>query len=228
MTTSGMDRENERFAETPGRPIDARQADDRPAEGGFLEQAVELLSQQTWCWGRDIMRPEGNWLMEIGFDRIQPPDERDGSSVYSLLLPPGRCVVLRAFGVFYGDSRYGGVFLPRFEFRPLYTTTATLIRPPWSRKDLPELQEPTESQRASCVALTLDLIDWLRSYEVGIVERLGIEYRRSTLVSWDTGERLVTPAEEMASAWRTLGVAIADDLATILPTHRSISRRAAG
>ncbi|MEM9657068.1 MAG: hypothetical protein AAF961_01795, partial [Planctomycetota bacterium] len=62
------------------------------------QHAVDLLSQQVWCWGRDILRPEGNWLIEVGFERVEPPaDRQDCSSVYALRLPLGRCVVLRGF-----------------------------------------------------------------------------------------------------------------------------------
>ena len=28
-----------------------------------IEDAIGLLSQQLWCWGCDILRPEGNWLL---------------------------------------------------------------------------------------------------------------------------------------------------------------------
>ncbi len=179
-------------------------------ECGPIEYAVGLLSQQAWCWGRDILRPEGNWLLEIGFDRIEPPaDRKECSSVYSLKLPRGRCVVLRGFGVFYGDLQCGGVFLPRYEFRPRYTTHAALECPPWSDADLPKLSAPTDSQRTACTSLTLGLIDWIRSYEVTIAKRLGIEYRRSTLLQWDDGKRPITPAEEMASAWRALSLLVA-------------------
>ena len=180
------------------------------AEGDPLHQAVGLLSQQTWCWGRDILRPEGNWLLEIGFRRIKPPDDRENcASVYSLQLPEQRCVVLRGFGVFYGDHRRGGVFLPRYEFAPRYSTESTLRCPPWTDDDLPSLEPPNESQRNDCVALTLDLIDWIRSYEVTIVKRLGISYRRSTLERWNNGKRLFTPAEKFASAWRELSFQVA-------------------
>ena len=104
----------------------------------LFKYAVTLLSQQIWCWGCDIMRPEGNWLIEIGFNRIEPPDNRkDCPSVYSLELPRGQSVVLRGFGVFFGDSAHGGIFVPRYEFQPKYTKSATLDRPPWSDEDLP-------------------------------------------------------------------------------------------
>lgn len=192
--------------------VDQQPTDRQSTKCDPLQHAVGLLSQQAWCWGRDILRPEGNWLLEIGFDRIQPPaDRKDCSSVYTLDLPRGRCVVLRGFGAFYGDRQRGGVFLPRYEFRPRYTTHATLECPPWSDADLPKLSAPTNSQRTACTSLTLDLIDWIRSYEVTISERLGIEYRRSTLIKWDDGKRRFTPAEELASAWRALSFRVADN-----------------
>lgn len=175
-----------------------------------IQQAVGLLSQQCWCWGRDVLRPAGNWLLEIGFERIEPPaDREDCSSVYSLQLPDDRRVVLRGFGVFYGDAQRGGIFLPRYEFEPKYTTQMELECPPWSGDDLPELRVPAKSQRGVCAALVLELLDWIRHYEVDVVERLGIEYRRATLVKWNNGKRHFTPAESVASAWRKLSIQVA-------------------
>ena len=186
--------------------------DQQEAGSDAIKDAVGLLNQQTWCWGRDILRPEGNWLCESGFARLKPPTDReDSTSVYQLELPGGRYVLLRGFGVFYGDRAYGGVFLPRFAFQPRYTTDATLDRPPWSDVDLPKLSSPTDWQRKACAALTIDLIDWIRSYEVHIIQRLGIEYRRRTLVKWDNGKRPFTPAEKFASAWRELSFQVAAD-----------------
>lgn len=182
----------------------------RSSDGNPIAHAVGLLNQQTWCWGRDVLRPEGNWLLEVGFDRIEPPADRQNcSSVYTLELPRQRCVVLRGFGVFYGDGRRGGVFLPRYEFAPKYTTVSTLECPPWSNEDLPNLSPPTELQRNACASLVLDLIDWIRSYEVSVVERLGIEHRRQSLVTWDNGKRPFVPAERIASAWRELSFQVA-------------------
>ncbi|MCH9675009.1 MAG: hypothetical protein K0U93_26440 [Gammaproteobacteria bacterium] len=186
-------------------------------EGELLKQAVNLLSQQLWCWGRDILRPEGNWLLDVGFDRIVPPADRKACpSVYALAMPRRRCVVLRGFGVFYGDGQRGGVFLPHYEFEPRYTIQATLDCPPWSRADLPKLNTPIASQQKACAALTLDLIDWIERYEVNIVEQLGIEYRRSTLLKWGDGTRPSVPAERMASAWRELSYRVASDFNAFL------------
>ncbi len=178
--------------------------------GELFDHAVGLLSQQAWCWGQDILRPQGNWLLDIGFARLEPPaDREDCSSVYSLELPHGQCIVLRGFGVFYGDDDRGAIFLPRYDFRPRYTLEAKLRYALWSMDDLPRLTMPNKCQRNSCISLTLDLIDWIRSYEVNIVECLGIEYRRGTLAKWDNGQRPFTPAEKFASAWRELSLQVA-------------------
>lgn len=199
--------------------VDLPVNDDAPVEGDIVKFAVGLLSQQLWCWGRDIVRPAGNWLLEIGFDRIKPPAKREGcSSVYTLELPNERRVVLRGFGAFYGDNQRGGVFLPRYEFGPRYTTHAKLECPPWSIEDLPpNLTCPTDSQRTACRSLTLDLIDWIGNYEETIVDQLGIEYRRSSMVKWDNGKRPIVTAAEMPSAWRSLGLAIAANFQVLVP-----------
>lgn len=177
----------------------------------LLKRGVALLSQQIWCWGRDILRPEGNFLLEIGFDRIKAPADRGKcTSVYTLEFPEGRRVVLRGFGVFYGDDRLGGVFLPRYEFRPRCTSESELKCPPWSDSDLPNLTAPDESRLETCVSLTVDLIDWLATYESRVAERLGAEYRQSTLDAWKVTRQPVLPATEMATAWRSLGGELAD------------------
>ena len=193
----------------------------------LIKHAVGLLSQQIWCWGRDILRPEGNWLIEIGFDRMEPPkDHTDCTSVYTLQLATERRIVLRGFGVFYGEACYGGVFLPRYEFQPKYTTRDVLESPPWLVTDLPKLDPPTEKTLPPCVNLTVSLIHWIEAYERQIVDRLGIEYRRSMLDAWDNKKGPTIPAEEMPRAWQTLGNALADDHLLLLPTHRTKRIRA--
>lgn len=110
---------------------------------------------------------------------------------------------------FYGDDHRGAIFMPRYDFRPRYTKQAELNGPLWSMEDLPILRPPNKHQRNACVSLTLDLIDWIRTYEVNVIECLGVDYRRQTLAKWDNGKRLFTPAEKIASAWRELSFQVA-------------------
>lgn len=173
--------------------------------------AVVLLSQQCWCWGQDVIRPDGNWLVEIGFERHPPPPELSNcSSVYLLRLPEGCNVVLRGFGVFYGRRGVGGVFLPRFEFSPRFSEEASLRSPPWDETELTRLPAPTSHDRDRCLALLLELIDWIQQYESQVADRLGVAYREQTLANWHNGERRTVPAAEFPAAWRDLGCRIAD------------------
>ena len=178
-------------------------------EEGLLTHAKNLFSQQVWCWGRDICRKEGNWLLNIGFQRAEPPADYEQSySAYTLELPNDRCVVLRGSGAFYGDSRYGGIFIPRYEFMPRYMENSTLEYPYWTKSDVQELKLPTEEEQANCDTLTRDFIAWIETYEQNIVDCLGIEYRQKTLIKWDNGERKVIPSEQMINRWKDLGIEI--------------------
>ena len=177
----------------------------------IVEDAINLLSQQIWCWGKDIQKSEGNWLLEIGFSRIELPADREGSSVYSLKISKNKCIYLRAFGILYVDTKYGSIFLPRYEFLPEYTEESTLDKPPWTKKDLPKLKVPTKSQKNNCDSLMLDLLIWIRNYEENIVRKLGIEYREETLIDWDNGRRVVIPAQQIIPQWKIIESAVLDN-----------------
>lgn len=179
--------------------------------------AAGLLSQQIWCWGQDVKRSEGNWLLEIGFQRTAPPEHRkECSSVYTLSLSEKTRVVLRGFGVYIGDDRRGGVFIERYGFTPKHSPKSRLECPPWSGDDLPTFELPTDKQRDATAMLLLELLDWIRQYEYDVVTDLGIDYRRETLTKWNNGKRLFYPAEQMASSWRKLSIALAADPSTWL------------
>ena len=178
---------------------------------------VNLLSQQIWCWGQDILRPKGNWLVELGFGRVAAPADREScSSVYTLELPQSRRVVLRGFGVFYGDDALGGIFLPHFEFVPQYTRYSKLECPPWTEAELPKMSAPSEAQLDACKSLTFDLLAWIRTYEQNVAQRLGVEYRQATLDKWVVHNGPITLAAEMADAWQSLGAAIEENFDTLV------------
>ena len=170
-----------------------------------ISEAVTLFSQQIWCWGRDIERSEGNWLMECGFEFTPAPeDDEYAANHYELSLPNDQRIVLRGFGVFFGDARHGGIYLPRYEFMPMFTLLSTLDRPLFSADDLPPLARPKEDQRPGCVAMLRDALAWIIEYERTVVDRLGLEYRERTLLTWDNGERTVIPAHAIVPSWEAL------------------------
>ena len=178
----------------------------------LISRASRLLSQQVWCWGRDIERSEGNWLMEIGFDRIEPEFKCDHcDSIYTLELPSGKRVMLRAFGVFYGNDQKEGIYLPRYDFLPKYSRRLNIKNPPWEKKDLPKLNYPNNLEVSNCIFLVSELVNWIRTYEENVVNILGLDYRKSTLLEWIKIKELVIPAEDMVSEWKFLETQISED-----------------
>ena len=178
----------------------------------LISRAVKLLSQQVWCWGRDIERIEGNWLMEIGFERTEPTFRCENcDSIYSLELSNGKRVILRAFGVFYGNDQKEGIYLPRYEFLPKYLRRLNIKNLPWEKNDLPELHFPNNSEVSNCVCLVTDLVNWIRTYEENVANILGLDYRKSTLYEWQKIVGSIIPAEDMISEWKFLETKISEN-----------------
>ena len=182
------------------------------SEKTLISRAVKLLSQQVWCWGRDIERIEGNWLMEIGFERSEPTFRGDNcDSIYSLELSNGKRVILRGFGVFYGNDQKEGIYLPRYEFLPKYLRRLNIKNIPWEKNDLPELYFPNNSEVSNCVRLVTELVNWIRTYEENVANILGLDYRKSTLYEWQKIVGSIIPAEDMISEWKFLETKISEN-----------------
>ena len=182
------------------------------SEKTLISRAVKLLSQQVWCWGRDIERIEGNWLMEIGFERSEPTFRGDNcDSIYSLELSNGKRVILRGFGVFYGNDQKEGIYLPRYEFLPKYLRRLNIKNIPWEKNDLPELYFPNNSEVSNCVRLVTELVNWIRTYEENVSNILGLDYRKSTLYEWQKIVGSIVPAKNMISEWRFVETEISEE-----------------
>ena len=128
-------------------------------------------------------------------------------------LPNGRSVIL------YGSDFLATLTVVAFsapEFRPIPKPRDGFM--PWRNEDLPAFDRKIQPRHRSA-SLTLELVDWIRSYEVNIADQLGVEYRRSTLCNWASGDRWFTPAEKQASAWRTLSFRIAADFDAYGPCY---------
>ena len=163
---------------------------------------VNLFSQQIWCWGRDILRKEGNWLIQQGFDGIKSPAERvDSKTIYSLSLSESKSVILRGFGVLFTNQSYGTIFLPRYDFRPKFSEDTELKIPPWELSDLSEFKFPDELEKEHSSSMLIELVDWIIEYEKEIQDKLGIDYRASTLLEWDNGDRVVISAKHIIGNW---------------------------
>jgi hypothetical protein len=167
-----------------------------------LRFATDLFDQQLWCWGYDVRGERGNLLLTNGFERIAPPDAVGTcSSVYRTSPALGTEVVLRGYGVFYGDRSLGGIFLRRFGFDARWSDCWRLDQPPWRENDLPALALPTPEDHGACCRMVGDFSAWSCRYEHTILNAYGHDYRLRSLAA--RGKPLGTPlaAGAMELGW---------------------------
>ena len=161
----------------------------------------ELLHQQCWNWGRDIVRPEGNLLLEAGFLKCRPPDGEAGSSCYTLTLPDGDRLMLWGFGILYVSPREGGVYLNRYQFRPVWLPEEAVDKPIWKPDMIPTGYAPPPPHIP--VDLTVAAIRRIADYEDWVLARYGLGYRLLVLRQWKQPSRRLPP-QTLPQAWRTL------------------------
>ena len=176
-----------------------------PVSGPRRRMGQELLHRQCWNWGRDIVRPEGNLLLEAGFHRRRTPEGEAGSSCYTLALPGGDSLMLWGFGLLYGTPQKGGVYLNRYQFRPVWLPSETLQGPIWKPGMIPAAQAPPSLRIP--VDLTVAAIRRIADYEEWALARCGLEYRRAVLRQWKQPSGQLPP-QALPQAWRTLADAI--------------------
>jgi len=157
-------------------------------------RGILLLNQQCWVWGRDILRPEGNLLIEYGFDKTKPPKGIEGSTQYTFKMASGTIIRLWGFGMFYGRTR--GIHLNRYEFEP---RVARITNDLW-RAD--RLGPMVPLRRYSGLR---PILLWIASYEEWVLTRYGRTYRKQCLIGWK--KKNVNPGS-VSQQWAEL----ADDI----------------
>jgi hypothetical protein len=164
-------------------------------------RGAELMHQQCWCWGQDVRRPEGNLLLEYGFERSRPPDGRRGSSRYTLDRDGAR-LALWGFGVGYAVQGCGGIYVSRYCFVPRWLGECASIEPVWRAEQLDSLRRPfTRREIRRSRRMLRSLIRWMADYERWVEAHCGSRYRCSTLGDW---HRTAIPAGQMAAEWELL------------------------
>lgn len=158
-----------------------------------------LLTQQCWCWGQDVRRPEGNLLLEFGFERRRPPHGESGATAYLLRLLPNCVVTLWGFGMWYGECDRGAIFVGRFDFEPKLSLCAEPPLPIWTPKQLSALPVPrTSIERRLTRELLTDALCWAADYERWAIEKTGLPYRKRCLEAWS--QRFLPP-ENVVESW---------------------------
>jgi hypothetical protein len=166
----------------------------------------ELLDHQCWVFGRDVLNPENNLLIENGFTQVRCPE--GGLTQYELRdgLDESSHVFLWGFGVFFGSEREG-IFLSRSAFTPFRTQ---------GRVELHNKDHHPFVEESSNIELLLRGIAWFAKYEEWISCKTCEQYKLETLEHFP---RRTLQRCDLAIRWRALAGWIAED-----QTNRAVAR----
>lgn len=160
--------------------------------------AVELMHQQCWCWGRDIVAKE-NVLLRFGFERRRA-SICPGATRYEIERDQMR-FALWGFGMWlrlptgeqgFFSRYYRGVWLlPRsFDVACVHD----------DKQVTPHLRRPTPGRDYAIASeLTAAAATLCEQYERWVVDHVGPEHRQQTLTKW---EHPLVESHEMVAAWR--------------------------
>lgn len=170
------------------------------------QRCARQLDQQMWCWGRDIQWTTGNLLLNYGFKRIPSPDPRFHSRYE--WAGNGVHLALWGFGVWFGRSELGSIFLKRFDFRPLYSDQqhAPDIWKPESLSDGFRAVQPASAGTIS--SLLTALMHTVAAYETWTLVRMGEPSRLRILEAWPDRRRGCTPPAVVPAEWERLAAQI--------------------
>ena len=154
---------------------------------------TNLLDQQLWLFGCDIRRDEGNLLLDYGFTRTRASEGVKASSQYQK-----DNVFLWGFGIHYAIGAGEGLFLQRYQFRPMLAATPDAD---WHAQAGSRMLETSDDCQLIRQHLP-DLLRWMATYEAWILDAVGSSYRQRCLAAWP--KRCVTDADEIPVAWQNL------------------------
>lgn len=159
------------------------------------------MGQQVWSWGRDVEYPDGNLLMQFGFERHRDRTTAERSTCYRLDRDQLH-VALWGFGMFFGCRDLGGLYLKRFEFCPYWAPVESLSLDIHWPDELPVFARPRGAlQWRRARKLWKSSLLWIANYEAWVCTTVGLAYRRECVADW---LRPSVRAEKMAAAWRFL------------------------
>lgn len=161
-----------------------------------------LMHHQCWFFGRDILHPDGNLLIEYGFERLGVTNPKVGTNRYRLTVTNQFEVDLWGFGMFYGRAKVGGIFIKRYDFRPRFFDRDRLGSRIFKSDHLPSNGFPrNEAEIRISKDLAINAIGWILGYEDWIEQRCGKNWRRRCLREWSNS---CFPARNIRKNWVSL------------------------
>jgi hypothetical protein len=166
-----------------------------------------LLNQQFWLFGYDVRRPDGNILLDFGFEKCRPPAGGSfTSSRYVRIMNDGLAIGLWGFGMYISEGGERGLFLTRSGLAMRVHTCADVLSANWNPLDCDELRAPRNGADAILARSLLGRgACWVSSYEREVVDRYGLAYRQQALAAW---KRVCCPAEDVGTEWSNVATVL--------------------
>ncbi len=169
----------------------------------YKKQLKPLLHQQMWLFGQDILCPEGNLLYRYQFTHKK--GEKRGGSMYTRW-EKNRQIVLWGWGIWFGQTDMGSIFVNRYKAKPRYTALPRLNQTIHGQARLPHLvyRVGSEVEVETMRRLWCDLLFWLAEYEAWVLEACGCSWRQSALKPFSHTITKLTEVEQLAINWEAL------------------------
>ena len=169
----------------------------------YKKRLKPLLHQQMWLFGQDILCPEGNLLYRHQFIHKRPTSR--GSSMY-IRQDQTVQIVLWGWGIWFGQTEIGAIFVNRFEAKPKFTPVPILSEPIYREEALPLRTSRVSSMThmQSVQQLWVNLLTWLAEYEKWIQATAGKKWRQSTLRAFRHAVTKPESADSIAAQWYML------------------------
>ncbi len=177
--------------------------------------AAALLDFQFWCWGQDIVRPQGNLLMAAGATRTRAP-QRDRATRYDLAWTGAIRISLWGFAAVVHPEDGPALVLPRHRWAPRLAPFEPLGHEVLRPGHLPEGTVPrTETDWLRARALLASFAHWTAEYEALVRTQAGLDWRRTCAARRPRAlrRRLRLDPISLVEAWQ----AIAAGPAPLLP-----------
>lgn len=150
-------------------------------------EAAKLLEHQMYFWGKDVLHPRGNLLVEFGCTAFRRNDAPHMVRCYALSTPQGR-VILHSTGVLLQpDEAETGIAYLRPAHRLYHVPPQALPLPCASAKSIPADLQPVKASEFPS-ALTR-LLQFVRDYENLAATRLPARARED---AWREHRRTAT------------------------------------
>lgn len=137
----------------------------------FFRDLAEGIQQQMYFWGHDVLRPEGNFFLQQGFQK-SPSKGLKGTSCYRKAWQNGHIELYGSCAGWYGADSSFAFIRPKRRCMVWLSAQETPLPGAWQEELMKKKAGKNELYYAS-----LPFLDWLLAYEHSVLAHFGAAYR---------------------------------------------------